>query len=133
AEFAAALDDLLATTGTTRASSSTWKTPRHGIRLPAAVGLATLAGAALWLGSTAINRHPDEASPHLDTARYAVLPIEQTGAVARAVDVDRLLRDALGQWSGIAVVDQFATRDRMATVKRPLSGPDVGRVAISLN
>src|SRR4029079_17796636 len=34
AEFAAALDDLLATTRPTRASSSTWKRPRHGIRLP---------------------------------------------------------------------------------------------------
>jgi tetratricopeptide (TPR) repeat protein len=136
ADFVDALDDLLVTGGPTRTSSATSKLVRRRRRLPAAptlTALTALTGAAIWLGSTAINRHNEKAAPQLDTTRYAVLPIEQTGVAASTLDADQLMRDALGRWGGIAVVDRFATRDRLGMARRSLSSGDAGDVAASLN
>ncbi len=133
-EMGDALDDLLAATTASRIPAAIAPPRRRSRRLPAAFGLTALAGAAVWLGSAAVDRYQGDA-PQLDTVRYAVFPIEQLGVpgVIEHLDPDQLMREALNRWTGIAVVDQFATRDQLGTARPPISSRTASHIAAALN
>lgn len=91
---------------------------------------ATILLLALWAIIGPGRRSPATSDVVLDTARYAVLPFETGEGVDVTVNEDQFLRDALGGWSGLSVVDRFQVRDALErTGKTLLTSADAERIA----
>ena len=113
--MADALDDLLAATTASRISAAVRDPHRERSRLPVAFGLTAAAGAAIWLGSAALGRSGGAASfAALDTARYAVLPIEGGDQVRADPGTDQSFRDAVARWRGVSVAGVLEMREILA-------------------
>ena len=114
-QMANALDDLLAATTASRISASVERPRRQVARLPVAVGLTALVGAAVWWGAATLGR-PDGAAnlARLDTTRYAVLPIEGDAQVRASASADQSFRDAVARWQGVSVAGVLEMREILA-------------------
>jgi DNA-binding SARP family transcriptional activator len=71
----------------------------------------------------------------LDTTRFVVLPFDYDKSVSGRLDLQEqiLMREALGSWDGISLVDVYQTGEWIERLKAPLNSRAIQRLCTALN
>lgn len=112
-------------------------TPHPARRIFLAAGLATAALAAafgwrVFADDSTANGNGATRRLRADTTRLVVLPVEHEGQLAAGSLEDDLLHEALSQWRGLTVVDQFQVAEAVRRTGGVHSHEDAAALASSL-